>query len=172
MAFPPRRSNSSDRNDGRGPSRSSFNRERGTNSFGNHRQSSGAPVSLSSRFSSIASERISKPYRSNNSYSPRGSISKPRNQPRTRKNNDRGMEIDQVGGESSSNERRGRNKGNRPPQPRNGSSKTKVLKKSQLSSTDLDKELESYMMKNESTARNTLDMELDSYMSTAPSKQN
>jgi hypothetical protein len=112
-------------------------------------------------------------------------VSKPSSAGRHRNRNDRGMEIDQVGSSSTSrsagrnnrNNRQGKNNnnsnnnnnnknrgGNRKPQRKNDKPKAS------LNQTDLDKDLDSYMMRNESTARNNLDMELDSYMSAAPSK--
>jgi hypothetical protein len=138
------------------------------------------------RFSSMAAERISSSSRpSVASSGPR--ISKASIGGRLRRNrNDRGMEIDQVGSSSNSRDSRGavpgnrnnRNRNNRNnntnnPNNNNRNRKSQVNqkpKKSSLNQSDLDNELESYMMKNESTARNTLDMELDSYMSAAPSK--
>lgn len=93
------------------------------------------------------------------------------------------MDIDQVG----NNYKGGRGKGRRDNKhvssnsskpsaskrsSRPGDKKNVGGKKEPLTQMDLDKELESYMMKNQSTARNTLDMDLDSYMAAAPSKSN
>lgn len=122
----------------------------------------------------MAAERLSSSGRS--ASSSRG-VQKARN---PRRRNDRGMEVDQVGSASSNDRRNNRNRNNRNRNNNNNGSKKNTRnprapggnKKTPVNQSDLDKELEAYMMKNESTARNTLDMELDSYMSAAPSKTN
>lgn len=116
------------------------------------------------RLNSSTSRPSARPSSNSNSR-----ISKPRQQ---RRGNDRGMEIDQVGssrgsgGGRNNRSKNGNNNNNR----RRGNDSKRSSKPKALNQSDLDKDLESYMMKNESTAKNTLDMELDSYMSTAPSK--
>lgn len=152
-------------------------------------------TNFSFRFSSLAAERISSrsgPTRRHISSSST-TVTKPTSGRRHHRRNDRGMEVDQVGSTANSNaggltRRTPGNKSSRRHQTRNGGSNrngpasggprnrnNQKPKKSSVSppnQSDLDKELESYMMKNDSTARNTLDMELDSYMSSAPSKSN
>lgn len=128
----------------------------------------------------MAAERLSTPapsFRSNSSHSSSRGVQKSR---APRRRNERGMEVDQVGSASTSNGRRNnRNNNNNRNRDNNNNNKNSrksdsrsSVKKSPLNQSDLDKELDSYMMKNETTARTSLDMELDSYMSSAPSKNN
>lgn len=133
----------------------------------------------------MAAERIA----SSSRPSRIGGVSKPASGGRHRSRNDRGMEIDQVGSSTSrdsrgpisgrpnnrnnnnnNNNRQGKNNNNNKNRGGNRKPQNQKPKKTSLNQGDLDKDLEAYMLKNESTARNTLDMELDSYMSTAPSK--
>lgn len=126
----------------------------------------------------MAAERISSTRPASSSSS---RISKPSSGARhQRRGNDRGMEIDQVGSSrgnnrndnnrNNRNNRTSNNNNNNKNRRGNDSRSAKPKKSAPLNQTDLDKDLESYMMKNESTAKNTLDMDLDSYMSAAPSK--
>lgn len=141
------------------------------------------------RFSSMAAERIASTT-SRPSFNRNSGVSKATGG-HHRRRNDRGMEVDQVGSSSTSrggrNNRGGRggrvdregrrnattstnNSNNRNNNNRRKPQNNQKPKKTSLNQSDLDKDLESYMMKNDSTARNTLDMELDSYMSAAPLK--
>lgn len=130
----------------------------------------------------MAAERLSsQTIRHSSASAPRPSrVSKTQSGGRhQRRRNDRGMEVDQVGSAPSNNNRANKNKPKNNSKNKNNTNANKNRnnrrnnqqpKKTPLNQSDLDKELEAYMMKNESTARNTLDMELDSYMSAAPSK--
>lgn len=142
------------------------------------------------RFSSMAAERLSsQTIRHSSASAPRPSrVAKTQSGGRhQRRRNDRGMEVDQVGSAPNSNNNnnnnnnrinknkpknnnKNKNNSNNSNKNRNNRRNNQQPKKTPLNQSDLDKELEAYMMKNESTARNTLDMELDSYMSAAPSK--
>lgn len=137
----------------------------------------------------MAAERIStrsEPSRPRPRARFESSVSKPFSAGRHhRRRDDRGMEVDQIGSSSlnrgsSSGPRRGNSRSHnqsrnggvsgRDGRNRNSSRINKSVKKGDINQSDLDKELDAYMMKNESTARTTLDMDLDSYMSAAPSK--
>ena len=131
----------------------------------------------------MAAERITSTSTSTSRPS-RVGVSKPASGGRHRSRNDRGMEVDQVGSSSTSRDSRDSTSGrrnNRNNNNRQGNSNYKNRggnrkpprqndkpKKTSLNQSDLDKELDAYMMTNESTARTTLDMELDAYMSSAP----
>lgn len=95
--------------------------------------------------------------------------------------NDRRMEIDTIADDSNKrNNRNGPRNNNRSNRnPRNGDRKNdrsrstrpgRREEKKPLNESDLDKDLESYMMKSTTTAQATLDMDIDSYMSAGPSK--
>ena len=137
----------------------------------------------------MAAERISRsePSRPRPRARFESSVSKPLSAGRHhRRRDDRGMEVDQIGSSSlnrgsSSGPRRGNSRshnhsrnggvsGRNGRRNQNSSRINKSIKKGDINQSDLDKELDAYMLKNESTARATLDMDLDSYMSAAPSK--
>ena len=104
-------------------------------------------------------------------------------QRRSHHRNDRRMEIDTIGDDTAkrnnrnNSHNRNRNNSSRPQDSKNrNNSRSRSGRpgrrdeKKPLSQTDLDKDLEAYMMKNATTAQATLDMDIDSYMAAAPSK--
>jgi hypothetical protein len=97
--------------------------------------------------------------------------------------NDRRMEIDTVGDDSNkrpsnsstnnANSRNRNNRNNRKDDKNRNDSRSRPGRREEkkpLNQNDLDKDLESYMMKNNTTAQASLDMDIDSYMASAPSK--
>lgn len=131
------------------------------------------------RFSSIAAERASSSRQQapSTSASSARSIQKPHGKTH-RAGRGHGMDIDRpttsspaLSGEGSSQRnrpgRRGKdNKSNRSRNQRDPVSR----KQKPASQTDLDRDLESYMMKDAGRARAALDMDIDTYMASAPAK--
>lgn len=145
------------------------------------------------RFSAIAAERVNSPRPSStaSSQSARrpgrevrsgGSVQKASGQRRPNRRNDGRMDVDTEGKDGSDKrdrnprgDNRGSNRaGNRSQNKNSRNARSKRPgrreEKKPLSQTDLDKDLEAYMMKNTTTAQATLDMDIDAYMAGASSK--